>query len=196
MAVTLGGMPLAAIEDFPASTQHSCVSSLDEIDYLLLDLVQRDARRPLHELGEAVGLSPSAVQRRLTRLRAAGVIRAEVAVIDPAAVGAGMTAVVLVALRGDDAAEHAAFRDRMRNEPQVQQCYGIVGQWDYVIILVTADLAENRGVSRRLFTDDDQVARYETLPSFETTKHGLAVPLPGPGRPGGGAGAGSSASRR
>jgi Lrp/AsnC family transcriptional regulator, leucine-responsive regulatory protein len=42
--------------------------SLDEIDYLLLGLVQVDAGRPLHELGDEVGLSPSAVQRRLTRL--------------------------------------------------------------------------------------------------------------------------------
>jgi DNA-binding Lrp family transcriptional regulator len=178
MRATLDGTPPIAIEDSPATTQHSCVT-LDEIDYELLDLVQHDAARPLHALGEAVGLSPSAVQRRLTRLRAAGVIRTQVAILDPAAVGAGLTAIVLVALRGDDPTEHAAFRERMRRERHVQQCYGIVGQWDYVLVLVTTDLAENRSVSRRLLTDEEQVARYETLPAFEATKHGLAVPLPG-----------------
>ncbi|MBB6169996.1 DNA-binding Lrp family transcriptional regulator [Nocardiopsis mwathae] len=151
--------------------------SLDEIDHLLLGLVQVDARRPLHELGDEVGLSPSAVQRRLTRLRRMGVIRAEVAVLDPGAVGVGMTAVVLVALVDDDVGHHAAFRERMLAESAVQQCYSIVGQWDFVVILLTADVAENRELSGRLFGSAAKVARYETLPSFETVKFGVSLPL-------------------
>ncbi|MEU5882952.1 Lrp/AsnC family transcriptional regulator [Spirillospora sp. NPDC047279] len=153
---------------------------LDEIDRLLLGLVQVDASRPLHELGEAVGLSPSAVQRRLVRLRAAGVIRAQVAVVEPRAVGASFTAVALVALADDDAAHHARFRERMLAEASVQQCFSIVGQWDYVVVLVTADLAAYRRVSRRLFVGDaTAVRRYETLPAYETVKSGLSVPLEG-----------------
>lgn len=108
-----------------------------------------DARRPLHDLGNRVGLSPSAVQRRLVRLRAAGVIRAEVALVDPAAVGAGLTAVVLVALAADDPDRHAAFRERMRSEAAVEQCYSIVGEWDYVVVLISRDLTENWELSRR-----------------------------------------------
>ncbi|WP_206314435.1 AsnC family transcriptional regulator [Streptomyces coryli] len=152
--------------------------ALDEIDHLLLGLVQVDAARPLHELGDAVGLSPSAVQRRLLRLRTAGVIRAQVALVDPAAVGAALTAVALVALVDDDADHHAAFRDTMLAEPEVQQCFSIVGQWDYVVVLVTADLAANRALSRRLFADAPAVRRYETLPAYEAVKSGLTVPLP------------------
>ncbi|WP_304450917.1 Lrp/AsnC family transcriptional regulator [Nocardiopsis sp. YSL2] len=151
---------------------------LDEIDHLLLGLVQTDATRPLHELGDRVGLSPSAVQRRLTRLKTAGVIRAQVAVVDPPSVGVGLTCVVLVALADDDPDHHAAFRERMRAEPRVQQCFGIVGQWDYVVILLSSDIAGNRALSNRLFVQHGRVARYETLPSFEAVKAGLAVPLP------------------
>ncbi|MDT0343388.1 Lrp/AsnC family transcriptional regulator [Streptomyces litchfieldiae] len=156
--------------------------TLDEIDHLLLGLVQADAARPLHELGDAVGLSPSAVQRRLARLRAAGVIRGEVAVVEPAAVGIGLTAVVLVALGDDDPDTHEAFRALLRAEPAVQQCYAIAGQWDYVVHLVTADLAANREMSRRLFVTVGKVARYETLPAYETVKYGLTLSLsPGTG---------------
>jgi DNA-binding Lrp family transcriptional regulator len=183
MGETLGGTAVDAIEDFPAAVQDSCVDtpySLDEIDYLLLGLVQMDAARPLHELGDKVGLSPSAVQRRLTRLRAAGVIRGQVAVLEPRAVGAALTAVVLVALVDDDAVHHERFRARMQTEPAVQQCFSIVGQWDYVVVLLTADLAANREVSRRLFVGDaTNVRRYETLPAYDTVKSGLTVPLPG-----------------
>lgn len=150
---------------------------LDDLDRLLLGLVQQDARRPLHELGDEVGLSPSAVQRRLTRLRRTGAIRAEVAVVAPEAVGAELTSLVLVALADDDPEHHAAFRARMRAEACVQQCYAIVGQWDYAVLLVTRDIAENRELSRRLFVSDFGVRRYETFPSSGAVKSGLTLPI-------------------
>lgn len=168
-----------AIVNFPARVQKSCVT-LDEIDHRLLDLVQADAARPLHELGDAIGLSPSAVQRRLTRLRAAGVIRAEVAVLDPETLGAGMTSVILVALIDDDEKHHTGFRERMLAEHRVQHCYSIVGHWDYVVVLLTPDLKANRHLSRRLF--DKHVKRFETLPAFEVIKSSQAVPVPGVSR--------------
>ncbi|WP_017591672.1 Lrp/AsnC family transcriptional regulator [Nocardiopsis potens] len=153
---------------------------LDDLDRRLLGLLQRDARRPLHELGDEVGLSPSAVQRRLKRLRASGVIRAEVAVLDQRALGVGLGSVVLVALVDDDPARHAAFRDRLRAEPAVQQCFGIIGQWDYVVLLLSRDIAENRELSAELFGPGTGVHRYETLPAYETVKSGLALPLQPP----------------
>jgi Lrp/AsnC family transcriptional regulator, leucine-responsive regulatory protein len=153
------------------------VATLDEIDYRLLALVQVDATQPLHVLGDHIGLSASAVQRRLTRLRAAGVIRAQVAVLDPRALGADLTVVVLVALADDDAEHYATFERRMVAEPNVQQCYRIFGQWDFVVVLLSADIAENRALSKRLFMTDRVVRRYETLPIFDTVKSGLTVPI-------------------
>lgn len=150
---------------------------MDDIDHLLLELVQVDATRPLHELGERVGLSPSAVQRRLTRLRTGGVITAQVAVIDPRTVGMGLTTVVLVELAEDDADHYLAFCERMLAEPAVQQCYSVVGQWDYVVVMITEDLADYRRISNELFVRDKSVHRYETLPTYERVKAQLAVPL-------------------
>ncbi|QBS45496.1 Lrp/AsnC family transcriptional regulator [Nocardia sp. CS682] len=150
---------------------------LDDIDHRLLELVQVDAARPLHELGERVGLSPSAVQRRLTRLRTGGVITAQVAVIDPRTVGMGLTTVVLVELAEDDADHYLAFCERMLAEPAVQQCYSVVGQWDYVVVMITEDLADYRRISNELFVRDKSVHRYETLPTYERVKAQLAVPL-------------------
>ncbi|WP_406277189.1 Lrp/AsnC family transcriptional regulator [Embleya sp. NBC_00896] len=155
--------------------------ALDEIDHLLLDLVQIDATQPLHELGDKVGLSPSAVQRRLTRLRRTGVIRAEVAVIDPQTVGLGLTTVAIVELMENDDAQHAAFCARLRKEPTAQQCYSVLGQWDYVVVLVTVDLTAYREVSRKLFIEDETVRRYESLLTYEQVKPGFKLPLPVPG---------------
>ncbi|PRX49511.1 AsnC family transcriptional regulator [Prauserella shujinwangii] len=151
---------------------------LDDIDRHLLTLIQADSTRGLHELGEEVGLSASAVQRRLTRYRTSGLLRGEVAVLDPRVLGGAMPSIVLVALDRESAALHAAFHARMLAEPRVQQCYSIAGQWDYVVVHVTEGLAESRALSERLFLGDPNVRRYDTLPAVETIKRGLALPLP------------------
>lgn len=100
--------------------------------------------------------------------------------LDPSALGPTTLAVVLVTLDRESAQHHAAFRARMLVEPRVQQCYDLAGQWDYVVVLVTESLAECRALSDRLFMDDENVRRYDTLPALEAIKTGLSVPLPDP----------------
>ncbi len=82
-------------------TQNYCVQTrrriaLDDLDHRLLTCLQHDASRTLQELGEAVGLSPSAVQRRITRYRKAGLITRQVAVLDATVVPGAVLAAVLV----------------------------------------------------------------------------------------------------
>ena len=173
---------MAPIEKFTAEAQDYCVRQpqvLDPIDRHLLELIQEDAGRPLHDLGTAVGLSPSAVQRRLTRYRVAGVVTGQVAVVDPARVGSTALAAVLVTLERESAEHHAAFRQRMLAEPRVQQCYDLAGEWDYLVVLITRDLRECRELSDRLFMRDENVRRFDTLPVLDAIKTGRSVPLPG-----------------
>ncbi|EHR61412.1 transcriptional regulator [Saccharomonospora cyanea NA-134] len=172
---------VTAIVKIAAAAQKCCVRFVpDSIDHRLLRLVQEDASRTLRELGEQVGLSPSAVQRRLRGYRAAGVIAREVAVLDPTVLGATTLAVVLVTLDRESAQHHAEFRSRMRAEPRVQQCYDVAGPWDYVVVLVAESLTECRVLSDRLFLNDENVRRYDTLPVLDPIKTGLAVPPPEP----------------
>lgn len=154
--------------------------SPDPIDHHLLSLLQRDAGRTLRDLGEQVGLSPSAVQRRIRAYHAAGVITRQVAVVDPRALGANALAAVLVTLERESAAHHAQFRERMLAEPRVQQCYDLAGRWDYLVMLITRDLEACRALSDQLFLDDVNVRRYDTLPVLDPVKVGLDIPLPGP----------------
>ena len=105
--------------------------ALDEFDHRLLELLQRDADATLTELGDAVGLSASAVQRRIKRYRSTGLLR-QVAVLNPAMLGNVTLAAVLVALERESARHHAAFYARMRQAPEVQQAYVLAGEWDYL----------------------------------------------------------------
>jgi DNA-binding Lrp family transcriptional regulator len=156
---------------------------LDEIDALLLDLLQYDAGRTLHELGERVGLSPSAVQRRIARYRKDGLIAGQVAVLDPHRFGSTVLATVLVTLNQESFEHHRVFAERVRAEPQVQQCYRVAGPWDYVIVLAARSMRDCGRLGDRLFKADDNIRRYETLVAFDTVKTSLAIPLPAPQPP-------------
>jgi len=84
---------------------------MDEIDRIIVDRLQSDGSLTYAEIGVAAGLSPSAVNDRLKRLRADGVIRRMTADIDPAALGLTLLAFVLVAV--NEPAGEARFRDAM-----------------------------------------------------------------------------------
>lgn len=148
---------------------------LDEFDHRLLDLLQSDAQRTLTALGEAVGLSPSAVQRRLVRYRRSGLLR-QVAVLEPELIGNPTLAAVWVTMERETQRQLNAFYARMRAAPEVQQCYQLAGEWDYLVILATGSLAEYRDVAARLFKDDGHIRRYDTHLIFETVKRSLALP--------------------
>jgi DNA-binding Lrp family transcriptional regulator len=170
------------IEKNSASAQNRCVRrlasvELDEIDRALLALLQEDAGRTLRELGEAVRLSPSAVQRRIGRYQTTGLMNRKVAVLDSRRVGA-LLAIVLVALGQESTEQHNALRARLLAAAEVQQCYDVAGEWDYVIVLVASGMPHCRELVARLFLDDPSIKRCETLPVFDPVKLGLGVPIP------------------
>jgi Lrp/AsnC family leucine-responsive transcriptional regulator len=153
---------------------------LDEIDHELLAHLQEDASRTLLDLGRAVRLSPSAVQRRIRCYLSSGLIVRRAAVLDPRAVGEVLLALVLVKLKS--AATETTLRPRLLAAPEVQQCYDVAGRWDYVVVLTAGDMPHCRELVAHLFLDDPDVERCETLPVFDAVKLGLAVPTRPPGR--------------
>ena len=151
-------------------------TSLDDADRSLLDLLQRDARAPLEALAEESGLSVATVQRRVKRLRKEGVIVSEVAVLDPNAVGLGMTFVVMVELERERLEQLDAFRASAIGEPLVQQCYYVTGDADFCLICVARDMAEFEALTHRLFFENANVRRFRTSVVMGRDKVGLAVP--------------------
>ena len=150
-------------------------AALDDFDHRLLALLQQDAGRTLAALGDAVGLSPSAVQRGIQRYRRSGLLRT-LGVLDPNAIPTVTLATALVTMERDTQRIHAAFRSRMRAAPEVQQCYALAGEWDYLVILAASSVAHYREIAERLFVDEGNVKRYETRLVFDTVKLGLALP--------------------
>ena len=162
--------------------QYFCVTTpavLDAFDHRLLDLLQADAGRTLTALGEAVGLSPSAVQRRIKRYRANGLLR-QVAVLDAEAFPSVVLATVWVTMERESVRQPNAFYARMRATPEVQQCYQLAGEWDYLVIMATTSMGSYRETAERLFKSDGNIKRYETRLVFDTVKRGLQLPTRAP----------------
>jgi len=151
--------------------------SLDRHDCRILDVVQDDSRMTHAEIGDRVGLSPSSVRRRLETLRKSGVIRSEVALIDPDAVGDSMRLVVLVTFERECPASHDAFRRAMVKCAEVLQCYSIGGQYDFVLIVKAASPAAYEAWSARVLAPLPDVRRFDAFVVWSTVKFATKFPL-------------------
>lgn len=145
---------------------------LDDLDRAILDLYQRDTRQPSEQIGTRVGLSAAAVQRRLKRLRESGVIVAELAALEPRQLGLGLTAIVNVDLVDESARATRAFRDKVSARGEVQQCYGVAGAYDYVLVVVVADLQAYDAFCEACLLHDANVRSFTTQVVLDAAKRG------------------------
>lgn len=152
-------------------------NQLDEFDHQILRHLQRDALATGEEIGAEIGLSAAAVQRRIKRLRQIGAIRATVAVLDPTLVGQTMSFVISVELERERADMLDAFRRAVRDDPNVQQCYYVTGNTDFVLMVTARDMADFELVTRRLLFDNANVRRFTTNVVLSRDKVGTSLPL-------------------
>ena len=141
---------------------------MDEVDQQLLALVQQDGRRPYAELAAEVGLSVSAVNERLRRLRARGVVRGVVALLEPRAVGLPVLAFVQILL---DRPEHeAAFRAGIVACPEVLECHHVTGEWSYLVKVRARDTAHLEAVLATGIKALPGVVRTQTVIALSSPK--------------------------
>ncbi|WP_395622570.1 Lrp/AsnC family transcriptional regulator [Sphingomonas daechungensis] len=136
---------------------------LDRFDISLLNLVQRDDGQTAEVLAKNVPLSPSAIARRLRRLRANGIIARTIALLSPRLVERRLRALVLIQL-----SEHAdlkgkdALEKRLLEAPCVQFCYEIAGPHDIVALFDCESMSAFNDASDELLVSSPTVRRYET----------------------------------
>lgn len=150
--------------------------SLDAVDRRILYWLQRDAGLATAELASRVGISPSPCWRRVQRLTEAGVIRARVALLDPAAVGLGVHVFVAVRTNQHQAQWAERFCRCVTDMPEVIGFYRMAGQIDYLLHVVVPDIAAYDGVYKRLIA---RIDLYDVSASFaiEVLKDTTALPL-------------------
>ena len=135
----------------------------DNFDLKLLNAVQEDADRTAEQLAEIVALSPSAIARRLRRLREEGFIARTVALLPAAMVDRRLRALVSIQLHDHaPAAGLAELKQRMVAEDQVQMCLEVSGSNDIVLLVACRDMAEFNAFADAELASSPVVRRYET----------------------------------
>ena len=152
-------------------------TSLDAFDREILRRVQLDARATGEDIGADIGLSAAAVQRRLKRMRELGAIVAEVAVVNPKALGQTMSFIVGVEMERERADVLDIFRHAARADPNVQQCYYVTGEADFILIVVARDMDDFEAFTRRLLFDNTHIRHFTTSVVMARDKVGQIVPV-------------------
>ena len=154
---------------------------LDTTDLALLAQLQTDSSLSNLELAQRVHVSPPTCLRRVKRLRDAGLIEREVALLNPQrvgeALGFGLEAVVEVSLDRQGHEEQEAFEARVIQDPAVQQCYRVSPGPDFVLVVCAADMQDYRALAQRLFTSDANVRNVKAFFAVKRAKFAPRVLL-------------------
>jgi len=154
---------------------------LDSTDWALLDKLQDDASLSNQDLAALVHVSPPTCLRRVKRLRDAGLIERQVAILDTGRLapllGHGLQAIVEITLdrQGDEAQQ--AFEARVVRDDAVQQCYRVSPGPDFVLVVHAADMPGYLALAQRLFTGDANVRNVKAFFSLKRAKFQPKVPV-------------------
>jgi Lrp/AsnC family transcriptional regulator, leucine-responsive regulatory protein len=114
--------------------------ALDPIDLRLLAALQENGRASNLELAQAIKLSPAQTLRRHRRLEELGVIRRYETRLDAESLGFGVVAFIQVTMERGHMRELVKFKELVAKLPQVQECYSVTGDIDYVLKVVARNL--------------------------------------------------------
>ncbi|HWU02908.1 MAG TPA: Lrp/AsnC family transcriptional regulator [Novosphingobium sp.] len=137
------------------------------------DCVSGPGKKRANRAGEAEQLSPG-----VAAMEDAGVIARNIALVDTAAVGMSITAIVEVYLTDERSATVDAAKALFRDAPEVQQCYYVTGGTSFVLIVVAPDMVAYEAITRRLFAQNDAVESFRSLIALDRVKAGAEIVVP------------------
>jgi Lrp/AsnC family transcriptional regulator, leucine-responsive regulatory protein len=150
----------------------------DDLDLRILTALQRDARLPMSELAEQVGLSAPACYRRVRTLRESGAIEREVALVRPDVMGWPVTMIVLVTLERDKGRIVDELVRKLRAAQEVIDIWYVTGDHDLVIHVAAQNMSSYDAFTRRVLHAEEHVRSFKTLVVLQQPQR--AAPLPPP----------------
>ena len=153
-------------------------NQLDRIDRNIVRLLQRDARIAHTELARRVGLSTTPCKERVRRLEREGVIQHYQAVLDPAALDRALVVFVQIRLNRTSQDIFEEFTAAALDLQEVQECYLVSGNFDYLIKARVADMNAYRGLLGETLLTLPGVQESTSYVVMEQVKESLMLPVP------------------
>lgn len=155
--------------------------TLDKLDKAILRRLQHNGRETYDVIGEKVGLSASAVLRRVKRLEDTGIIDRYVALVRPESVGLGLTAYLNVRLEKHTESHKRnpmdVFRASVQTWPEVVECVALTGEMDYLLRVVVQDMAHYSRFIMETLLKHPSVEDCKTSFVLDRVKATTAIPL-------------------
>lgn len=150
------------------NSQH--MTMIDHINQKILHILEKDGRISNSDLAEKIGLSPSACLRRVQELERTGVIKGYRAIIDPEAVGNGLTVYVAVGLSRHLKEDQDAFQRAMELAPQVRECHNVAGAFEYMLRVEVPNLTAYKHFHSEVLGVVEQVVNITSYMVMESSK--------------------------
>ena len=149
---------------------------MDDKDRQIIWSLQKDGRLSNQELSEQVALSPSPCLRRLRQLEESGVIKGYTAIVDEEMYGLPITAFVRIRLERHSEQAIATFERRVRAIDEIQDCYVMTGEVDYLLRVIVGSLKDYEAFVRQQLHAIEGVAGIDTSFAYGTVKKSTVFP--------------------
>jgi Lrp/AsnC family transcriptional regulator len=150
---------------------------LDAVDRRILEQLQADASLSNAELAERVNSSAASCWRRVKALEAAGVLGSAVRLLDPVALGRSVNVLCNVRMRSHAREARGAFEAFVRDRREILECFSMSGDWDYLLRIVAADVADYERFLMTVLLDHPSVGGASSHFALSLTKYTTALPI-------------------
>ena len=150
---------------------------LDDIDRRLIRALQDDATLSQAALAEKIGASPASCWRRIKALEQVGVLKQTVRLVDPIKVARGVSVIVQVRLRSHAGDGRESFERFMRDRPEIMESFSMSGEWDYLMRIAVADVADYERFLMRELLSHPNVATTTSYFALSQVKYTTALPV-------------------
>lgn len=152
----------------------------DRTDARILEIVQKNNRLTSEVIGEMAGLSASACQRRLKRLRSEGIIEGDVSIVSPKAVGRPIQMLVLVTLERESADIIDRFKKAIKLAGEVANGFYVTGDTDFALYISARTMEDYEQFTRRFFCENRNIKCFKTMVVMDRVKAAFAIPVDAP----------------
>jgi len=151
--------------------------TLDRIDLDILKKLQENSNITNVQLAAAVGLSPAPTLERVKKIEAAGFIKSYHALVNEASLGIGLKMLMQISLSRQQANAIERFKEHIESIEEVVECYQVTGDTDFVIKILTHDIAAFERLIAEKFSTMDEIGQMKTMVVLSQTKHSKVIPI-------------------
>lgn len=150
---------------------------LDELDQMILEKLQADAKITNAQLAKEIGLSPAPTLERVKKLEKLGVIQSYHAIVDAAKIGLGVTTFVQVSLVSHKKSVIQSFVKKIEKIPNVIECHHMTGAADFLLKIVAKDIPAYQKLMLEEVSEIEEINHMQSMIVLSTFKHSHVLPL-------------------